>query len=126
MPDPPEGSAEPSVVVHPSFLGRMEEFLPGSDWKHYVERLEMFFTVNGIPTEKQILSILTLMGSKMYALLRSISVPRKAKELSFMEIVDTLAQHVDPRPIIITERYKFHKGEQEQLETIRQYLAKLQ
>ncbi|PFX15928.1 Uncharacterized protein K02A2.6 [Stylophora pistillata] len=34
--------------------------------------------------------------------------------------------HVDPKPIIIAERYKFHKAEQEDSETIRQYLAKLQ
>jgi len=47
------------------------------------------------------------MGSKMNALLRSISAPRKPKDLSFTEIVDILAQHVDPKPIIIAERYKF-------------------
>ena len=62
----------------------------------------------------------------MYALLRSISAPRKPKELNFNEIVDTLAQHVDPKPIIIAERYKFHKAEQEKSETVRQCLAKLQ
>ena len=62
---------------------------------------------------------------KMYALLRSISAPRKPKELNFTEIMDTLAQHVDPKPIIIAERYKFHKAEQEESETVRQYLAKL-
>ena len=117
---------QPSIMVHPLCLGRMEEFTPGSDWKHYVEQLEMFFEVNRVPTDKRVPSILTLMGSKMYALLRSISTPRKLKELNFNEIMDTLAQHVDPKPIIITERYKFHKAQQEESETVRQYLAKLQ
>ncbi|PFX19179.1 putative ubiquitin thioesterase [Stylophora pistillata] len=112
------------IVVHPSCLGRIEEFTPGSDWKNYVERLEMFFEVNSVPTDKRVSSILTLMGSKMYALLRSISAPRRPKELNFAEIVDILAQHVDPKPIINAERYKFHKAEQEESETIRQYLAK--
>ena len=79
-----------------------------------------------MPTDKRVPSILTLMGSKMYALLRSIAAPRKPKDLSFTEIVDTLAQHVDPKPIIIAERYKFHKAEQEESESVRQYLAKLQ
>ena len=126
MPDTPGESAQPSIVVHPSCLGRMEEFTPGCDWTHYVERLEMFFEVNSVPTDKRVLSMLTLMGGKMYALLRSISAPRKPKELNFTEIVDNLAQHVDPKPIIIAERYKFHKAEQEESETVRQYLAKLQ
>ena len=40
--------------------------------------------------------------------------------------MDTLAQHVDPKPIIIADRYKLHKAEQEESETVRQYLAKLQ
>ena len=62
----------------------------------------------------------------MYALLRSISAPRKPKELSFKEIVEILTKHLDPKPIVIAERYKFHKAEQEESESIRQYLAKLQ
>ena len=81
---------------------------------------------NSVPADKHVPSILTLMGSKMYALLRPISAPRKRKELNFTEIVDTLAQHVDPKPIIIAERYKFHRAEQEDSETVMQYLAKLQ
>ena len=62
----------------------------------------------------------------MYSLLRSISVPRKPKELSFKEIVDSLAQHLDPKPIIIIERYKFHKAEQGESESIHQFIARLQ
>ena len=62
----------------------------------------------------------------MYVLLRSISAPRKLKELSFTEIVEIPAKHLDPKPIVIAERYKFHKAEQEESESIRQYLAKLQ
>ena len=51
----------------------------------------MFFEVNSVQTDKRVPSILTLMHSEMYALLRSISAPRKPKELNFTEIVDTLA-----------------------------------
>ena len=62
----------------------------------------------------------------MYFLLRSISAPRKPKGLSFTEIVDSLAQHLDQKPIIIAERYKFHKTEQGKTESIRQFIARLQ
>ena len=64
--------------------------------------------------QSRVQSILTLMGSKMYAMLRSITALRKSKELNFTEIVNTLARHVDPKPIIIAERYKFYKAEQEE------------
>ena len=40
--------------------------------------------------------------------------------------MDSLSQHLDPKPITIAERFKFHKAEQEESESIRQYLAKLQ
>ena len=57
--------------------------------------------------------------------MRSISAPRKPKELSFTEIVDSLAQHLDPKPIIIAERYKF-QAEQGESESLRQFIARLQ
>ena len=53
-------------------------------------------------------------------------MPRKPKELSFTKTVDSLAQHVEPKLIIIAARYKFLKAEQDELETVGQYLAKLQ
>ena len=70
-------------------------------------------------------TILTLMGNKMYALLRSIVSPRRPKDLSFAEIVDNLAQHLDPKPTVIDKRFKFYKSEQQELEAIRRFLAEL-
>ena len=62
----------------------------------------MYFEVNNVVDLQRIPCILTLMGSQMYALLRSISVPRKPKELSFTVIVNTLTKKT-------AERFKFHK-----------------
>ena len=81
MPETAGETAQPHIVVHPSYFGRIEEFTPGSDWKNYVELVEMFFEVNSVPTDKRVPNILILMGSKMNALLRSISVPRKPNDL---------------------------------------------
>ena len=58
---------------------QIEEFTPGRDWKHYVERLEMFFKLNGVPTEKRVQGTLAFLGSKISALLTSISAPRRPK-----------------------------------------------
>ena len=93
--------------------------MPGSDW------MEMFFEVNNVLEAKKVPTILTLMGNKMHALLRSIVSPRRPKELSFAEIVDNLAKHLDPKPIVIAERFKFHKAEQQESESIRDFLARL-
>ena len=45
----------------------------------------MFFEVDSVLTDKRVPSLLTSMGSKMYALLRSLLAPRKPKELNEVE-----------------------------------------
>ena len=65
-----------------------------------------------------------MMGNKMYALLRSNVSPRRLKELSFAKIVDNLAMHLDPKQIVTAEHFKFHKVEQQELESIRDFLAR--
>ena len=85
----------------------------------------MFFEVDSVAEDKKVPTILTLMGNKMYALLRNIISPRRPRDLSFEEIVDNLAKHLDPKPIVIAERSKFHKAEQQESESIRDFLARL-
>ena len=65
------------------------------------------------------------MGYKMYALLGSIisRSPRRLKKLSFAEIVDNLAKHLDPKPIVIAERFKVHEAEKQETESTRDFLA---
>ena len=72
-----------------------------------------FFEVNNVLEEKKVPTILTLVGNKMYALLGSIVSLRRPKDLSFAEVVDNLVKHLDPKPIVIAERFKFHKAEQQ-------------
>ena len=50
---------------------------------------------------------------KIYALFRNIVSPRRPRDLSFEEIVDNLTKHLDPKLIVIAERFKFHKVEQQ-------------
>ena len=92
----------------------------------HVERLEMFFVVNNDPDEKRAASLLILIGGKMYALLKSLTTPTEPTELSFTEIVEIMGRHLTPKPIVIAERYKFHKCNQVEGQSIRKYLAKLQ
>ena len=70
----------------------------------------MFFEVNNFVEGKKVPTVLTLMVNKMYALLRKIASSRRPKELSFSEIVHYLPKHLDPKPIVIRESFKFHKG----------------
>ena len=64
--------AQQTIVVNSSFISRVGEFIPGSDWKHYVEQAEMFFEVNSVAEDKNVLMILSLMGNRMYAYLEML------------------------------------------------------
>ena len=39
--------------------------------------------------------------------------------------MDNLAKHLDPKSIVIAKHVKFHKAEQQELESIRDFLARL-
>ena len=86
----------------------------------------MFFVVNNVPEDKKAASLLTLMGGKMYALLKSLTTPTKPTEMPFKDIVEVMGKHLTPKPLVIAERHKFHKCNQEEGQSIREFLAKLQ
>ena len=89
-----------------SYFGRMDAFNPKEEeWLTYVERLEMFFVENNVPEDKKAASLLTL----MYALLKSLTTPTKPTEMPFKAIVEVMGRHLTPKPLVIAERYKFHK-----------------
>ena len=73
--------AQQTIVVSSSFIGQFKELIPGSDWEHYGERVEMFFEVNSVAEDKKVPTKLSLMGNKMYALLRNIVSPRRLRDL---------------------------------------------
>lgn len=49
----------------------------------------------------------------------------KASTKSFEELIDHLNRHLNPKPLVIAERSRFHKRDQKQGETIIQYIAGL-
>ena len=58
--EPTNSTAQQMEVVNSALIGRVKEFVPGSDWKHYVERMEMFFEVNNVLEAKKVPTILIL------------------------------------------------------------------
>ena len=107
-------------------IGKIEAFDEiNGDWNAYVERVEQYFIANGIKEEKQVAVMLSLMGNKTYGLLRNLSAPEKPSSLSFKDIVETLQKHLSPKPLLIAERFRFHKRNQLEGETVSKYLAEL-
>ena len=69
--------------------------------------------------------LLTAIGSDTYALLRSLLAPTKPRDKTFQDLTDTLQRHFDPKPLVIAERFHFHRRDQAEGESVSEYLAEL-
>ena len=58
-------------------------------------------------------------------LLRSLLTPELPQSLKYDELVDLLKQHYEPKPLVIAERFHFHRRNQRDGESIADYMAEL-
>ena len=108
-------------------IGKIEIFDESlEEWAPYVERVEQYFIANAVEEDKRVSALLSLMGSKTYSLLRSLTAPAKPSRKSFKDIVLVLQNHLSPKPLVyIAERFRFHKRNQQDGESIASYVAEL-
>lgn len=75
-------------------------------------------TVNGIKDSVKVSTFLSVMGAEAFSSLRSLVQTEKPGDQSFVDIVKTLEGHFCPNPLVIIERFRFHKWNQEEGESI--------
>ena len=107
--------------------GKIGEFKESEEsWTQYVERLEQYFLANEVEdVGKRRAILLSVCGSKTYALARDLLQPGKPAETTFKKIVDILEKHFSPKPSEIVERYKFHSRNRKEDEGVAAYVAEL-
>ena len=107
-------------------IGQLSEFQPQREKvSDYLERVSLYFEANDVAEDKQVAVLLTAIGGETYALLTSLLSPAKPRDKSYREITAVLKAHFEPKPIIIAERFHFHRRQQAQTETIAEYVAEL-
>ena len=107
-------------------IGHMQEFNPDAETvTAYLERFQLFVAANSIEDEKLVPTLLTVVGTTHYSLIRGLVSPELPKTKSFTELVELLKKHYDPEPIIIAERFHFYRRNQKAGESIANYLADL-
>ena len=95
-------------------------------WTHYVERFELYCEANNVPVEKKLVTLLTVMGSKLYNLFRDIWNPENPRQQSFEKTVEMIRQCLEPKPPNInTERFKFGNCRQGNDEYLQDFIDKL-
>ena len=109
----------------PTF-GRISEFVVEDERiSAYLERVELYFGANDIANEKKVAILLSVIGAKTYAVLRSLVAPDQPKDKSFAELKTLLKAHYDPKPLVIAERFRFYRRDQTAEESISEFLVEL-
>lgn len=107
-------------------LGNIGPFDENTEqWNSYTERFDYFAKANGIDGDKLVPAFLSVMGPKAYNLLRCLVQPDKPGTKGFDSIVATLAAHFSPKPLVIAERFRFHKRNQAEGESVAVFVAAL-
>src|SRR5215469_4585156 len=105
------------------YVGTFDENLETFDI--YVDRVEMFLICNNIDDSRKLPTLLSLIGSHLFKLATDLLSPKKLKDCSFDEIVDTLKLHYRPKVNIIRERYNFFSRSQKPNESTQNFIAAL-
>ena len=107
-------------------LGQLSEFDPQAEnVAAYLERVELFFKANDIGEDKMVALFLSVIRAKTYSLLRDLLAPEKPQEKTLAELFKKLKDHYEPKPIVIAERFHFHRRDQGANESITEYVAEL-
>ena len=107
-------------------FGQIAEFRPEAETiTAYLERTKLFFTANDVPEQKQVSVLLSVIGRKTYALLRSLLAPTLPQDKPYSALVEILTRHFDPKPLVIAERFHFHRQNQAPDEMVAEYIAEL-
>lgn len=68
---------------------------------------------------------LTFLGNDGYSLLRDLCIPSKPIDKGYDSLKELLSNYINPKPNLLTERYKFKERKQGSDETIHQFVTSL-
>ena len=94
-------------------------------FENYVSRYKLYETLANIPTEKRVAMFITIAGPSIFALASSLLAPTDVASADYDTMIGLLKEHFKPKTIVIFERFKFYQCNQEQGETIADFVARL-
>lgn len=109
----------------PKFVGNIEAYLPGTDFGSYEDRLEQWFKVNAVAENNKTPLLITVIGTDVYEVLRSLTMPKKPSELTYEQLMKHLRGHFEVNCNKRAERFKYFSAQQEEGESINDYIVKL-
>ena len=113
-------------MASPLAFGQIGAFDPQVEaFTAYVERVHIFFEAHDVKAEKRLCIFLSVVGGTVYNLLCNLLAPAAPKDKSLEEVLEVLKAHYEPKPIVIAERFHFHRQHQLPGESIAKFIAEL-
>ena len=81
--------------------------------------------MNDVKTELWVPTLISVIGDETYELLSNLASPRKPAALKYDEIINVIRSHLQPKPSVMAERYRFRQRRQLTEETVLQYITEL-
>lgn len=108
-------------------FGSIEQFDPQQGtFSEYQERVEFYFTANGITDEERKRAIfLTVVGPSQFRSLKDLCAPSPISDKTYDELCTRLRQHHEPKPQKYVQRTKFENRFRHPSESISQFVASL-
>ncbi|XP_064464374.1 uncharacterized protein K02A2.6-like [Ornithodoros turicata] len=105
---------------------RFPEFVPGSSWNSWRERLEFLFEANNVQdAAKKRALLFTFCGEQTYDKVRDLLHPLTPAQVPYDDIIERLSSHFETGPSELLGRWRFHKRDQLPQETISEYVDAL-
>ncbi|XP_055699702.1 uncharacterized protein K02A2.6-like [Phlebotomus papatasi] len=126
-------SSTESKATSPIMLPKRSDLVPSlgpynpdTSWESYRERLELWFEINDVTSDKKMRGfLLTEIGAEVYETVKGLVMPQKVQQLSYCELVEKIAGHFGPQRNVILERYNFMQRTQKPGETMTQFIAEI-
>ena len=114
------------MATGPPFIGSLSAFDPSQESiSAYIERVEVFFAANDVKEEKRVAVFLSVVGAPTFSLLRNLLAPEKPTDKTLRDLTAALITYYEPKPLVIAQRFHFHRRDQQPSETIAEYVAAL-
>ena len=105
-------SQSQGAPVSSVLIGRLDPYDHVEEITNYLERFDLYFKANDIPSAKQSAVLLSCIGATMYKTVKSLSDPVPVTEKTYAELCDLLKSHFGPKRLVIAERFRFYQRNQ--------------
>ena len=96
------------------------------DWDSYTERIGQYFLANDVKdADKKRAILLSTYGPSTYRTIKNVLAPQAPADVPYEDIVRAMSTHLQPKPSVIVERYKFHSRSRHPGESVADFVAEL-